>query len=171
MSSDSAAEYHRSLRLKGFDYSQTGAYFVTLVTQERICLWGEINENGLHLNLPGKMIAHWWLELSHKFPEIQLDKYVVMPNHLHGIIWLTGQSDSTVNLSEIIQWFKTMTTNEYIRGVKQFSWPTFPKRVWQRDYYDHIIRNDFDLDNIRLYIQDNPRRWAEDTENPLFSAR
>lgn len=167
MSTDSAADYRRSLRLKGFDYSQAGAYFITLVTQDRVCLWGEVSEEGLQLNPPGKMITHWWLELVYKFPTIQLDEFVLMPNHLHGIIWLTDQPDSLPNLSQIIQWFKTMTTNEYIRGVRQLSWPAFNRRVWQQDYYDHIIRGDKDLDNIRLYIQDNPRRWAEDAENPI----
>jgi REP element-mobilizing transposase RayT len=155
------------MRLNGYDYSQAGAYFVTLVTHERSCLFGESQDGGIQLNSAGKMITHWWLELVNKFSILRLDEFVVMPNHLHGILWFADHPKSAPYLGEIIQWYKTMTTNEYIHGVKQFSWTVFHGKVWQRNYYDHIIRGEKDLDNIRLYIQNNPLRWAEDADNPI----
>lgn len=107
-----------------------------------------------------------------------------MPNHLHGIVVITDTivgADLRVGpvaegahagapLPAIIQWFKTMVTNEYIRGVKITSWPSFDRRLWQRNYYEHIIRDDESLNRIRQYIPDNPRRWPFDRENPEASA-
>lgn len=111
--------------------------------------------------------------------------YVVMPNHVHGVIFIGGQVEDDrpeegghtgpplqVELPEnpalgtIVQWFKTMTTNDYIRGVKEDDWPPFSKRLWQRNYYDHVIRNEQALNNIRTYIFNNPAQWHEDAENP-----
>ncbi len=78
----------------------------------------------------------------------------------------TFESRPNVPLSQMIQWFKTMTTNEYIRGVKQLGWKPFNSRVWQRNYYEHIIRNETELDRITRYIESNPARWNDDKENP-----
>lgn len=126
------------------------------------------------------MAVHWWNELQHKYPNVELDEYCVMPNHLHGIL-VIKDSDHTivgadlrvgpdaaagVPLPVMMQWFKTMTTNAYIQGVKQSGWLKFKEKLWQRSYYDHIIRNNDDLDRIRAYIADNPRRWSDDQENP-----
>jgi putative transposase len=171
-----------SLRLKGFDYTQPGAYFVTIVTQNRTCLLGEIAESQMQLNRAGDTIARWWLELTRKFTTVETDEFIVMPNHCHGIVIVT---DPTVGadlrvgppndrtgahagapLPEIVQWFKTMTTNEYMRGVKTLGWPAFRGQLWQRNYYEHVIRNDDSLNRIRQYIVDNPIRWDADRENP-----
>jgi REP element-mobilizing transposase RayT len=153
-----------SLRLKDYDYSQAGAYFVTLVTQGRNNLWGQVIDEAVNLNPSGEMVSRWWQELEVKFSSVKIDEFVVMPNHLHGIIWLYCQAQPEIYLSDIIRWFKTMTTNEYIRGVKNLSWPPFNKRVWQRNYFDHIIRDEVDWNNHRLYILDNPRQWSQDVE-------
>ena len=163
-----------SIRLKNYDYSQPGAYFVTICTQNRSCLFGEINEGELLLADPGRMIAMWWLELSSKFPTASLDSYVVMPNHIHGIICTDNEMDSITGqgahagapLPTVIQWFKTMTTNAYIRGVKSGSFPPFEGKLWQRNYYEHVIRNERELKSIRLYISQNPAKWHLDRENP-----
>ncbi len=131
------------------------------------------------------MIEKWWAELPNKFPTIQTDEYVVMPNHFHGIVFITTTDDVGANLRvrpnlrgrpnqgahkgaplpKIVQWFKTMTTNEYIRGVKQHGWSPFPGKLWQRNYYEHIVQNENELDRIRRYIAENPLKWAIDREN------
>jgi len=176
----------RSLRLKDYDYSQEGAYFMTVCVQDRRCLFGEVVGGVMQLNDTGHMVADTWLELAHKFPSVETDCYVLMPNHFHGIITIVGTdhraypdsvgADLRVRptqgahvgapLPKILQWFKTMTTNAYIHGVKHHGWPPFPGRLWQRNYYDHIIRNETELTRIREYIVNNPLQWALDREHP-----
>ncbi|OQY88002.1 MAG: hypothetical protein B6D38_10980 [Anaerolineae bacterium UTCFX1] len=184
-------KHHRhSIRLKGYDYSSEGAYYVTIVAQGRECLFGEIVDGELKLNEAGEMVVRWWNELPNKFPNIVLGEFVVMPNHFHGIIFIMenvgadlrvcpdgeekgehvdspkhADSPQRSTLSQMIQWFKTMTTNEYIRGVKQSNWKPFIGKVWQRNYYEHIIRNEKELQQKTNYILDNPSRWDEDDEN------
>ncbi|GIV08378.1 MAG: hypothetical protein KatS3mg019_0469 [Fimbriimonadales bacterium] len=170
---DPEKHHRRSIRLQGYDYRTPNAYFVTIVTQHREPLFGEITDGQMRLNATGQMIARWWEELARKFPIVQTDAYIIMPNHLHGIIRLcpANPSAETVSLATIIQWFKTMTTNEYIRGVKQDGWTPFEHRLWQRNYYEHILRNQEEWESIRHYILTNPQRWQEDPENPLLEAQ
>ncbi len=108
------------------------------------------------------MIKHWWYELAHKFPNVETDEFVVMPDHFHGIIILTQGTHTGAPLSEIVQWFKTMTTNAYIRGVKLAGWLPFEGKLWQRNYYEHIVRNMTDMERIQKYIQNNPSSWEHD---------
>ena len=114
----------------------------------------------------------WYFELPNKFPDIQCDQYIIMPNHIHFIIIIVG-ADLRVcpddigehigsPLHKIIQWFKTMTTNEYIRNVKNNRWEPFDGKLWQRNYYEHIIRNEQELNKIREYIINNPLKWELD---------
>ena len=172
----------RPTRLNGFDYAEPGAYFVTIVTQDRTCLFGEIINGAMQLNSTGEAINRWWLELKRKFSTVETDEFVIMPNHLHGIVVITEGivgadlrvgppvermgAHTGASLPTIIQWFKTMTTNEYIRGVKTLGWPMIRGQLWQRSYYDHILRDADSLHRIRQYIVDNPARWAFDRENP-----
>jgi REP element-mobilizing transposase RayT len=130
------------------------------------------------LNRNGGIVQKWWNEIPNKFTDIELDAMVIMPNHVHGIIVNVGYESNSQNknqsagtpLPQIIQWFKTMSTNEYIRCVKKLSWDGFDGSLWQRSYYDHIIRNSRELEAIRLYIQANPMNWMKDKENhPLGS--
>ncbi|MBI1281029.1 MAG: hypothetical protein GC179_23085 [Anaerolineaceae bacterium] len=170
-------EPRKPTRLQGYDYSQNGAYFVTICTQNRVNLFGEIHADEMNPNRSGEMIMYWWHKLQDKFPAIELDKVVLMPNHLHGIIVLfedlpkqgahAGAPLQSRRLDEIMQWFKTMTTNAYIRGVKEQAWETFPGKLWQRSFHDHIIRNEYDLNTHRQYILSNPARWNEDADNPI----
>ncbi len=114
---------------------------------------GEPNHPQMILNEAGEMVEKWWLKLPERFKHVSLDKYQIMPNHLHGIIIIrsdSGRSHGTAPtrrelLGDLIRWFKTMTTDEYIRNVKNNGWPRFEKRLWQRNYYEHIIRNEKDL--------------------------
>jgi len=207
----------RSIRLPGYDYSQTGAYFVTICTKDRECLFGDIVNREMSLNDAGRMVDKWHGELENKFTDIKCDKYIIMPNHFHAIIQnvradpvgadlcvcpngnrvgttmgenvagkrvagenvagenVAGENVAGENvagehigspLQGVIQWFKTMTTNEYMRGVKQHGWPPFPGKLWQRNYYEHIIRNENEMARIREYIMNNPAQWATDRENP-----
>ncbi|MDP2755953.1 MAG: hypothetical protein Q8P40_16445 [Nitrospirota bacterium] len=177
--------HRRSIRLKDYDYSQAGAYYVTICIQGKVCLLGDIADGVMALNDAGRMIEKWWCKLPEKFEFIELDEYVVMPNHFHGIINIVGavgadlcvcpdNRNKNINQGEhtgsplhrIVQWFKTMITNEYIHGVKQYNWPPFSGRFWQRNYYEHIIRNEDELNKIREYIVRNPAMWGEDDENP-----
>jgi len=171
-------------RLHNYDYSQTGYYFVTICTQNRQCLFGKIVEDDMILNEAGKIIDYWWNEIKNKFPNSELDEHVIMPNHLHGIIAIVGPPSNIRRrgksikqgeplyspLQEMIQWFKTMATNQYIRKVILGALPPFEKRIWQRSFYDHIIRNEKSLDAIRVYIQSNPLNWKWDENNPSKKA-
>lgn len=160
----------KSIRLKNFDYSVNGYYFVTICTQNREKLFGEIVGATLcgRPNNPDKLIVKWLLELENKFKGVKIDEYIVMPNHIHFIIERTGDHTGSTGdhigspLRDIIGWFKTMTTNEYIAGVKDGRFMPFKGRLWQRNYYEHIIRNYDDYINIAEYIQNNPLKWEED---------
>jgi len=156
---DPARHHRRSIRLQGYDYHLAGAYFVTLCAQDRACLF--------HTAAIAQVIEHWWYELPAKFATVSLDAFVVMPNHVHGLVVLEcPDSQNNPTLGEVIQWFKTMTTNAYIQGVKGQGWPPFHGRLWQRNYYEHIVRNDREMIAIRYYIEANPQNWAEDENNP-----
>jgi len=195
MQYNSDIHHRRSIRLKGYDYSQAGAYFVTICAQSRECLFGDVIESEMRVNNAGRMIRKWWNESAMKFNNIELDESVIMPNHFHGIINIVGavlcgrpemneqtkigQPNNTrqphnigqprrvaPTVGNIVEWFKTMTTNEYIRNVRHDNWPPFSGKLWQRNYYEHIIRNEDELNRTKEYIVNNPARWAEDEENP-----
>jgi len=200
----------RSIRLRGYDYSSNGAYFVTICTQGRGCLFGVVADGTMHLNDAGLMLSEWWLKLPERFPAIAMDEYLVMPNHFHGIIMINdadtelsphdvdrrgeprvrpplescirpplngeheNQGEHKVrpygtpagSVGRIVQAFKSMTTNAYIHGVNEHGWPPFPGRLWQRNYYERVIRDERELDVARKYILENPIKWDLDRENP-----
>ncbi len=253
--------HHRhSIRLKGYDYASEGLYFVTICTQNRECLFGEIKNDEMILNDAGRMVEKWYRKTHDKFPDIICHEMIIMPNHFH-CIWenigasvgadprvrpnpcvrpidindsqivgahpcvrpdpcvrpvepnikpIVGNNNCVVDegghengdahanegghfinegahtgaplrmddtnlgghvgpplrqwtqLSTVVRWFKTMTTNEYIRGVNELGWPPFDRKLWQRNYYEHIIRDDVSLLNIAYYIENNPAHWQED---------
>jgi putative transposase len=154
--------HRRSIRLQGYDYSQVGAYYVTIATWQRAHLFGAIEQDVMRLNFVGRVVGEEWRRLAVRFPGIDIDAYIVMPNHFHGIIVFTHDRNSTssepLTLGEIIGQFKSKVT----KRLK----PEDP--IWQRNYYEHIIRSQADMDRIRAYIQDNPRRWEEDKDSDLF---
>lgn len=187
---NSGKHHRRSIRLQGYDYAQAGSYFITICTQNRACLFGAIVNGEMILNDAGLMVEKWFLELENKFPDIRCDEYIVMPNHFHGIITIVGADQRVCpviypndNLGEhknalgkhvvlgehvgsplhrAVQWFKTMATNEYIRGVKNQRWPRFNGKLFQRNYYEHIIRNKRSYLRIAAYIRNNPANWKSD---------
>lgn len=161
--------HRRSIRLKEYDYSQNNAYFVTICAQNKQCLFGDIVNSKMVLNPAGLMTVIWFRELQKKYNNLQCDEFVCMPNHLHFIIKLEGaglpahlHEPNQINIPTVIQWYKTMTTNTYIRGVKQGDWQPFSGKLWQRNYWERVIRNQDELNSIRDYIKTNPMRWEQD---------
>ena len=204
--------HRRSIRLKGYDYSQAGLYFITICCQDRACLFGKIivgaslvdaqNTVGqpqgigltIILNDAGKMIETEWLSLPNMFKNIQLHEYIVMPNHFHGILqiisnavgatlvvaqnepvaqndnemdndkgrpqWHAPTTDKTIG--DMMDAFKSITTVEYIRGVKNMVWQPFNGKLWQRNFHEHIIRNEKSYQTISEYIINNPSQWNND---------
>ena len=196
--------HHRhSIRLKGYDYTQQGAYFVTICTHQRNCLFGEIVDGEMKLNTNGEIARGSWLSIPRHFQNVELDEFVIMPNHLHGIILIVNNAEvefsevegealailndqnqqnlsrqcfaPTVNTGEtikingtkpqslaaIIQNYKSVSTRQINRINKAQG-----SVIWQRNYYEHIIRDEEALNNIRQYIFNNPINWVEDKENP-----
>lgn len=173
-----------SIRLEGFDYSQEGVYFITICVQGRRVLLGDIRQGTILLSYLGEIVKSEWLRLPQRFGNLVLDEFVIMPNHIHGIIIINRRGESCIrpddsmgdhqdrpygtatnSIGRIIQAYKSITTNKNILGVKKNDWRPFPRRLWQRNYYDHIIRNDDDLNDIREYIVNNPLTWDKDEEN------
>ncbi|MCD4814102.1 transposase [bacterium] len=165
-------------RLLDYDYSAAGAYFITLCTHTRECLFGEIINGKIKLNEYGEIAMTYWEKPPHHYGHCRLDEYVIMPNHLHGIIVITNfvgnglKPFPTTNetqhhgLPEIVRGFKTYASKT-INQLRQ----TQGLPVWQKSYYDRIIRNDRELHSIRKYIQNNPLKWAEDEENPEWEGK
>ena len=163
----------RSLRLREYNYASPGAYFITICTKDRLSLFGDITKGNMRLTEYGRIVFQEW-EISTKIrQEITLDAFVVMPNHLHGIIFIeesnvgaTGWSPSRSgprrrSLGSFLSGFKSATTRQ-INELRQ----TPGLLVWQRNYYEHVIRNEQSLNRIREYIAGNPARWDVDRENP-----
>jgi len=153
---------------------------VTICAQDKECLFGEIVNGEMKLNGAGEMVRKWLYELTRKLGDINLDEFIIMPNHIHIIIVINnvgadlcvcpscgmGKQKPGAHigapLHRIVQWLKTMTTNEYISGVRDGRWPAFNVRLWQRNYYERVIRNGRELNETRQYIVDNPMKWHED---------
>jgi len=250
--------HRRSIRLPGYDYTQNGAYFITLCVKNRKCLFGKIMGGKMVLNDIGKMIENQWCELQHRFKNIEIDKFIIMPNHFHGIIIIKDDrrdesrihpdidpddqsllysnnkridesrihpdidpgdqsfiysnsqridephihhqkgslrnQNNTDNelllnlkgeykirpnsqnqpkgtkkgsIGRIIQGFKSITTGKYINGVKRNGWEPFPGKLWQRNYFERIIRDENELNRIRTYILNNVGKWQDDENNPI----
>lgn len=170
---NSRIHHRRSIRLKEYDYSTPNAYFVTICAFQKQYLFGEIENGEMKLNNDSRIVQEQWNELPQKFPGIKLDEFVIMPNHVHGIVWITDKNDSIpvgaihelplrrrMIIPMVIGYFK-MNTAKSINTLRQL--PGIA--VWQRNYYEHVIRNEHDLIRIREYIQNNPLKWTIDPEN------
>ena len=175
--------HRRSIRLKGYDYTQPGAYFVTICTYQRMHVFGEVVDGKMILNDTGKIAEGEWFKTAELRPYVKLhdDEFMVMPNHIHGIIWMddnvgalrrNAQSRAeqrsaptgTVapgSLGAVVRAYKSAVTYAVNNAQHQRG-----AALWQRNYYDHIIRNDHELNNIRWYILNNPLHWQLDRDNP-----
>ena len=171
---DPELHHRRSIRLPHWDYAESGAYFVTLCTFERARLFGAVRDDQMGLNRIGEIVAEEWLRSAEIRSEVELDDFVVMPNHLHAIVFIVrnGSDDGpaggrpfsgTANrsLSALIQGFKASATKRINQLRRDGGSP-----VWQRNYYERVLRNDRELGRAREYVLDNPRKWAEDKNNP-----
>jgi REP element-mobilizing transposase RayT len=148
----------KSLRLSHYDYAMPGAYFVTACTHERTCLLGKISDGTVRLSEAGRVVAQVWQDLPAHYPNFSLDEFVIMPNHLHGLLVIEREGGRP--LSNLMRAFKAFSTRE----IKAQRLVTDP--VWQRGYYEHVVRDEADLAVICQYIQDNPAKWDLDDENP-----
>ena len=198
MKYDPRIHNRRSIRLKGYDYSQAGAYFVTMCTQNRKYMFGNVVDGEMVLNDAGRMVQTVWDEIPKYYYGIEIDEFVIMPDHVHGIIVLVraaprgrpvnenimnretpeqgqprrvARTGLLLSLPDIVHRFKTMTTKLYTDGVKQHGWPAFPGRLWQRNYYERIVRNEIALNRIRRYIINNPMKWEHDRKKPRQHSR
>ena len=199
------------MRMVGHDYAQPGYYSITMCTQNRVPFFGEIRDGEMHLNDPGRMVDAYWHRILSKFSNIDLDAHVVMPDHMHAILYFSEagadprvrsfskservpEYDGCVHgvpmgwdiggacggghvgpplrhfthltprnarsVSDVIQWFKTVTTNAYIFDVKNSGWQSFSWRLWQRSFYDDIVWGKEALWKIRRYIHNNPKNYG-----------
>ena len=156
------AKHHRSsIRLKGHDYSSDAFYFITLIVHERRKLFGQIINKQFVPTDAGKMVAKLYHELEKRYPDKICHAMVVMPDHFHCIIQSKATSQSNTSLAQAIGWYKAMSTCAYIRGVKELGWPAFRHKLWQRNYYEHIIRGADAYERITHYILTNPSAYSD----------
>ena len=180
---DPQKHHRRSIRLKDYDYSQPGAYFVTMVTWQRKVLFGDVVDGEMVLNEFGKIVQKWWQEIPIHFPNVETGAFVIMPDHVHGVI-LIGEHRDTVSVSkdyiyhqihgvettprqmptlgQIVAYFKYQSTKE----MNLLDNTGTITKFWQRNYYEHIIRDDGDYHRVEQYIQANVSNWSNDKENP-----
>lgn len=172
---DPKCHHRRSIRLKGYDYSLPGAYFVTCCTHDREALFGEVIDEEMVVNDLGEIVQQAWDDLTTHYRHVGLDAFVVMPNHVHGIVVLTEEAGAGLKpapteaggaakrhgLPEMVRAFKTFAAR---RINERRGTPGVP--VWQRNYYEHVVRDERALNAIRAYIAENPARWAWDRYNP-----
>ncbi len=174
--------HRRSIRLKGYDYSQAGAYFITICCQDMVCRFGKIENGEMLLNEHGAIAYNEWCGLTNRFPNIALDVFQIMPNHIHGVILVgatlaVAQNDlgATVKVAQndlgatvkvaptvgdIVGAYKSLVSNRCLNLFKMNN-ETMGK-LWQRNYYEHIIRNEQSYLNISYYIINNPTNWKDD---------
>jgi putative transposase len=174
---DPQKHHRRSIRLKDFDYTSEGAYFVTIVTWGREYLFGEIVEKEMYLSRQGEIVQKWWDDIPMHFPNVETGAFVIMPNHIHGIISIDERRERALlphnhggetsplhkpTLGQIIAYFKYQSTKE-MNPVDNIGTIT---KLWQRNYYELIIRNEKELKQKTHYILDNPSHWDKDQDNP-----
>jgi putative transposase len=168
------AHNRHTIRLRDRDYSQPGAYFITLVTRGRECLFGEIKNGSMCLNEAGQIVRDVWNTLHERYPQIDTGTAAIMPNHFHGIVMINETQARVINelslpiarrrmtLPLVVGYFKTNTAKRINKLLHSEGIP-----VWQRNYYERVIRNDDEHHLIHLYIEANAANWQDDEENPV----
>lgn len=178
MAVDKPDHHRRSIRLSDFDHASAGGYFVTLCTHEKKCVLGDIRGSEMHLSDLGRIVDLEWRRSSEIRVEVELDSFVIMPNHMHAIVLFRAELPDAAEpalprtmrgtgrrtLSSLVAGFKAATT----RRTRAMIGPSFDP-LWQRNYYEHVIRGERVLDRIRQYIADNPLRWNQDGYHPSKS--
>jgi len=195
MKYDPKIHHRRSIRLRGYDYSSPGAYYVTLCSFRKQCIFGRVVADQMQENECGKIVREEWFESARIRRQLELDAFTVMPNHLHGILWIVGPSGarpqmgaarmgpSAIRPHELrrtpsgpasrIPAMRPHSLASWAAGFKSAitsrvreCWKRPDASVWQEDYFEHIIRDEAELLRIRDYILSNPARWSLDRENP-----
>lgn len=189
--------HRRSIRLKGYDYTQVGAYFITICTKQKQCLFGDVVQAEMRLNSLGAIAFNTWQHIPEKFPHVELDYFVIMPNHIHGILIFHGMivepqllvrarrasplqkaslSEQEISsesiqrphgttpksLGAVVGWYKSSVS----KSINRICNNSGQGLIWQRDYYEEIIRDETALNQIRKYILENPACWDDDPEHP-----
>jgi putative transposase len=166
--------HRRSIRLTGRDYSWPGTYFVTICTAERKCLLGRIEKGGMQENVLGRLVRRRWIDISREFPSVELDAFVVMPNHVHGMIHLHRRvaaneeertkaefgKPQTGSIGYLIRAFKARVTREARQTLQKQG-----LTIWQRNYFERVVRTGKEYEDVYRYICDNPKNWGHDEEN------
>ena len=174
MADDNVDRQRRSIRLARYDYSQDGAYFLTLCVRARLSIFGQIVDGVMQLNECGSLVASEWCRTSAIRPRVALEEFVVMPNHFHAIIAIEDSRRGVLSYAHPRFQSPSQSLGSIVRGLKSATTtlinsmrnsPGAP--VWQRNYYEHVIRNESELIRIREYIFNNPHQWSLDRENPL----
>jgi len=157
-------QHRRSIRFPGNDYSRLDLYFVTICTHGRECILGEVENGEMRLTYAGRTVQWAWDALPKHYLHTRLDAFIVMPNHVHGVLKLEEQDPGSSRRHAL---------GEVVRALKSFSARRINRRqgtpgapIWQRNYYERIVRDENELENVRRYIADNPAKWADDPENP-----
>jgi putative transposase len=153
-------QFRRSMRLSGYDYTQPGPYFITFCVAQRHCVLGDVINGSAVPSEPGLIVHNAWADLPRRYQGVRLDEFIVMPNHVHGVLYLPGwhlQGTDAIGLGAVIRTLKAAST----RHIRQTGMPAF---CWQSDYWDHIVRTGEELENIRLYIRSNPENWESDED-------
>ncbi|WP_103670234.1 transposase [Pseudanabaena sp. BC1403] len=155
MSYNPEIHHRQSIRLQGYDYAKEGIYFVTICCYQRQHLFGEIDNGEMKINLIGQIVAALWQKIPQHFPNVELDGFTLMPDHLHGII-IISESKEKASLANIIQNFKSISSRKINRINKNYG-----ISIWQRNYYERIVRTEQELTNLREYIKNNPANWTD----------
>ena len=180
MKPESATYSRRSIRLKGYDYSSAGAYFVTICAKDRKCIFGDIEHEEMRLSEGGKIADECWRNIPMHYPSVFLDEYIIMPNHVHGVILIDNDDVGVQNFEPLqrqvtrenkFQQIIPKSVGSIVRGFKTgvtkwFRQNTGVYTVWQSNYFDRIVRDDDELNRIREYIIYNPLKWADHEDNP-----
>ncbi|TVM04308.1 MAG: transposase [Candidatus Brocadia sp. WS118] len=176
MTYDPDKHHRRSIRLKEYDYSKAVAYFITICTHNKECILGDVIHGEMRSNEYGMIVENEWVKTAEIRSNIIIDKYIVMPNHVHGIIIIQDNGRDTVHRVPTFEQFGRPTSNSISTIIRSFKAVTkkrineirksYGKAVWQSRFYEHIIRNEKNLNQIREYIINNPLQWELDRENP-----
>jgi putative transposase len=169
MTFDNKIHHRKSIRLANYDYSQAGAYFITICTQNRECLFGEIVGDEMQLNDAGRIIQLIWNEIPIHYPQVELDEFVIMPNHVHGIINIRSSAlgaassapTESPTVGKIMRRFKSMSAIAVNKSRSRSLQP-----LWQRNYWERVVRDEKELHGMQEYIVNNPRQWELDKLHP-----
>lgn len=151
-----------SLRYRGYDYGSPGTVFVTVCSHNRHRLFGKVCDGVMHLNTQGQLVRECWEDIPDRYPDLEMDEVVVMPDHLHAIVHVGVEMAATETqflVSQAIRSFKSRTVRIWADHVKRDDWPRYTRKLWQRSFNDVILNLDRPIDEVREYILSNPARW------------